>query len=226
MLKGTEAFANGWPVGDTVGPLVASHLIGDGKPRDVADDETIMVRRRIKGRNVIVVRAKGPGGRLGKLGRAVEILAKRNKIAKVITVDAAAKLEGEKTGSVAEGIGVAIGGIGVDRSYIEKIASEKDIPLDTIVVKMSQEEAIMPMRKEIIDAVPYVLKLVEKNIQETGSRGDIIVIGVGNCTGVGNTRKDAIKAEALIRKVAAQIKRQEDAEERDRKKFSRRFFGA
>jgi hypothetical protein len=225
MLKGTEAFSNGWPVGDSIGPLVASHLINDGKARDIVDDETIIVRRKIGGRSVIIMRAKGPGGRLGKLGRAVELLAKKGRIAKVITVDAAAKLEGEKTGSVAEGIGVAIGGIGVDRGYIEKIATEKDIPLDTIVVKMSQEEAIMPMRKEILDTVPYVLKLVEKNIRETKDKGEIIVIGVGNCIGVGNTKKDAIKAELLIKKVAAQVKKQEEAEEKDSKKLSRRLFG-
>ncbi|MBI4894785.1 MAG: DUF1512 family protein [Candidatus Aenigmarchaeota archaeon] len=225
MLKGTEAFANGWPVGDTVGPLVASHLIGDGKSKDIADDETVVVKRRIKGRNVIVMRAKGPGGRLGKLGRAVEILSRRGKIAKVITVDAAAKLEGEKTGAIAEGIGVAIGGIGVDRGYIEKIATEKDIPLDTIVVKMSQEEAIMPMRMEILNAVPSVLKMVERNVQETAEKGDIIIIGVGNCTGVDNDKKGALKAELLIKKVAAQVKKQEAVEEKDRKKFSNRFLG-
>jgi hypothetical protein len=155
----------------------------------------------------------------------VEILSRRGKIAKVITVDAAAKLEGEKTGAIAEGIGVAIGGIGVDRGYIEKIATEKDIPLDTIVVKMSQEEAIMPMRMEILNAVPSVLKMVERNVQETAEKGDIIIIGVGNCTGVDNDKKGALKAEVLIKKVAAQVKKQEAAEEKDRKKFSNRFLG-
>ncbi len=116
MLKGTEAFANGWPVGDALGPLVASHMIGDSRAKNIADDETIVVKKRIKGRNVFIIRARGPGGRLGKLGKAVEILSKKRKVAKIISIDAAAKLEGEKTGSIAEGIGEAIGGIGVDRS--------------------------------------------------------------------------------------------------------------
>lgn len=225
MLKGTESFANGWPVGDSIGPLVASHMIGDSRTKDIADDETIVVKKKIKGRNVFVLRAKGPGGRLGKLGKAVEIISKRNRIAKVITVDAAAKLEGEKTGSIAEGIGVAIGGIGVDRSYIEKIATENEMPLDTFVVKMSQEEAIMPMRAEILAAAPHVIKMVESNIADTKEKGDIIMIGVGNCTGIGNTKKEAQKVEELIKKVAAQVRKQEKEEEKEKSKAVNKIFG-
>ena len=54
------------------------------------------------------------------------------KIAKIITIDAAAKLEGERTGTIAEGVGVALGGIGVDRTYIENVAVKRKIPLDSI----------------------------------------------------------------------------------------------
>lgn len=225
MLRGTEAFANGWPVGDSVGPLIASHMIEGGKPKDVADDETIVVGKKIKGRNVLIIRAKGPGGRLGKLGKAVEILSRNRKIAKIISVDAAAKLEGEKTGNVAEGVGVAIGGIGVDRSYIERIATDRDIPLDSVVVKMSQEEAIMPMKIEVFQAVPRVIKIVEKNIDETDEKGDIIVVGVGNCTGIGNTRKEAAESEDLIKRNAMLMKREEKAEEKERGRLINKIFG-
>jgi hypothetical protein len=225
MLRGTEAFANGWPVGDSVGPLIASHMIEGGKARDIADDETIVVNKKIKGRNVFIIRAKGPGGRLGKLGRAVEILSRKRKIAKIISIDAAAKLEGERTGNVAEGVGVAIGGIGVDRSYIEKIATERDLPLDSVVVKMSQEEAIMPMKMEVLQAVPRVIKIVENNIAETDEKGDIIVVGVGNCTGIGNTKKEAAESEELIKRNAMLMKREEKAEEKERGRLINKIFG-
>ncbi|MEM5791087.1 MAG: DUF1512 family protein, partial [Candidatus Aenigmatarchaeota archaeon] len=132
LLKGTEALTNGWPVGDSVGAFVAAHLIGKEKVKEIEED-TIMAKKRIKRKEVYIIKAKGPGGRLGKLGRAVEKIVKREKVAKIITIDAALKLEGEKTGSMAEGIGVAIGGVGVDRAYIEEIASKKNIPLDSLI---------------------------------------------------------------------------------------------
>jgi hypothetical protein len=207
LLNGTDAFINGWAVGDAIGCLVAAKLIGDAKAKD-ADDETIVARRTIKGKSVVIVKAKGPGGRLGKLGRVVEGIVRRENIAKIITVDAALKLEGEKLGATAEGTGVAIGGAGVDRAYIEAIATKKSIPLDTFVVKMGQEEAIQPMKKEIIDAADDVTKAVEENISNT--KGKVIVIGVGNTTGVGNSRKEADHAEKEIRKIAKAIAAKED----------------
>jgi hypothetical protein len=101
LLKGTEALANGWPIGDSAGSLVGAHLIGKSRTKEIEED-TLLARKKIKGKNVFIIKAKGPGGRLGKLGRAVEKLIKRQKIAKIITIDAAVKLEGEKTGSIAE----------------------------------------------------------------------------------------------------------------------------
>jgi len=200
LLKGTEALTNGWPVGDSVGAFVAAHLIGKEKVREIEVD-TIVAKRRIKGREVYIIKAKGPGGRLGKVGRAVEKIVKREKIAKIITIDAALKLEGEKTGSIAEGVGVAIGGIGVDRAYIENLAVKKNIPLDSIIIKMSQEEAIQPIKKEILASIPRVISLVEKNIVETKEKGRIVVVGVGNTSGVGNSKKEAEEAEKLAKRV-------------------------
>ncbi|MHA1743919.1 MAG: DUF1512 family protein [Candidatus Heimdallarchaeota archaeon] len=207
LYKGTEALTNGWPIGDSVGPLVGAHLIGDSKVKEVEED-TLVARKKIKGKTVFIVKAKGPGGRLGKLGKTVERLVKKYKISKIITIDAATKLEGETTGSVAEGIGVAIGGIGVDRSYIEDISTKKEIPLDSYVIKMGQEEAIQPMKKEILMAVPKVIKRVEENIKET--KGNIIVVGVGNTVGVGNNKKDAEKAEKLVNDVLKILKRRKE----------------
>lgn len=225
LLRGTEALTNGWPIGDSVGSLVAAHLIGNLKTKEIEED-TLLARKKIKGKNVFIIKAKGPGGRLGKLGRAVEKLIKRQKIAKIITIDAAAKLEGEKTGSIAEGIGVAIGGIGVDRAYIENIATKKEIPLDSIIIKMSQEEAIMPMKKEILDSIPKVLKIVEENIAKTKQKGNIIVVGVGNSCGIGNDEKAARQAEEQVKKIAKMMKKREEEEKKKEKKFSDWFsFG-
>jgi hypothetical protein len=207
MLNGTDAFINGWAVGDGIGCLAAAAMIGNTKVKN-ADDETVVARKKIKGKNVIIVKARGPGGRLGKLGRVVEAIIKKEKIAKIITIDAALKLEGEKLGATAEGTGVAIGGAGVDRAYIEAISTRKAIPLDTFVIKMGQEEAIQPMKKEIIDAKESVIKAVEDDI--AGTKGKIILIGVGNTTGVGNDGKSADAAEKEIRKVAKAVQEKED----------------
>jgi hypothetical protein len=141
---------------------------------------------------------------LGKLGKAAEKIIKEEKITKIITVDAAAKLEGEKTGSVAQGVGVAIGGAGVDRSYIENMATKSEMPLDTYVVKMSQEEAIMPIKKDILNSIPRVISLVEENISE--AKGDVLLIGVGNTVGVGNDKKAALEAESKAIKILGILK--------------------
>lgn len=203
LLKGTEALTNGWPLGDSVGCLVAAHLIGNSKTKEIEED-TLLARKKIKGREVLIVKARGPGGRIGKLGRAVEKLVKKEKISKIITIDAAVKFEGEKTGSIAEGIGVAIGGIGVDRAYIENIAVKRNIPLDSIVIKMSQEEAIQPMKKDILLSVNRVIGSIEDNIART--KGKIIVVGVGNSTGIGNNKKEAEETERLIKRVLAMLR--------------------
>lgn len=216
LVKGTEAFTKGWPIGDTIGALVVANLI-EGKTKEIEED-TLLAKGRIKGREVYLIKAKGPGGRLGKLGRAVEKIVKKEKIAKIITIDAKAKLEGERTGSVAEGIGVAIGGIGVDRAYIEEIATKKKIPLDSIVIKMSSEESIMPMKKEILFSIPEVIERVKYSIENTKRKGKIIVVGVGNSCGVGNNRKEAKKAEEKIKKIIKIMKKREKEEKKARRK--------
>ena len=47
----------------------------------------------------------------------------------LIMVDAAGKLEGEDVGEIAEGVGAAIGGPGVEKYKIERAAIENNIPL-------------------------------------------------------------------------------------------------
>jgi len=214
LLAGTEALTNGWPIGDAAGPFVVANMIGDSTPKEI-EEGTLVYQKKIKKRTVYIVKAKGPGGRLGKLGKTVEKLMKTKRICKIISIDAAAKLEGEKTGTVAEGIGVAIGGIGVDRAYIENIAVNKNIPLDSIIIKMSQEEAIQPIKREILNAVPNAIKIVENTIEDTKERGDILVVGVGNTGGVGNSKKAAEDAEREARKISKVFEEREKKEKKN-----------
>lgn len=208
MLNGTETMANGWPMGDSAGPMVASHLIGDSRGKEIRD--TIIVRKKIKGRNVIVVKAKGPGGRLGKEWEVVEKEVRRGKVAKIISVDAAAKLEGEKTGAVAEGVGVAMGIF--YRAFIENIATEKKVPIESIAIKMAPEQAIMNMPLDVLKSVPRAVHLVEENIKNTKRKGTIIVMGVGNTSGVGNNKKSLEQAEKKVKEIAQMMKRREEQE--------------
>ncbi|MCD6403262.1 MAG: DUF1512 domain-containing protein [Candidatus Aenigmarchaeota archaeon] len=200
LLKGTQALTNGWPVGDGIGCLVAAKLIGKSKVKQIYD-ETIMAEVRIEGKKCLVVKPKGPGGRLGNPGKAVEKLTKKYRVAKIITIDAALKLEGEKTGSVAEGVGVAMGGPGVEKTYIENVAVKKNIPLDSVIVKMSQEEAITPMKKEIYEALPKVLEIVRENVKSTKGKGVVLIVGVGNTSGIGNSSKDLAATEKILKSI-------------------------
>ena len=226
LLSGTEALVNGWPIGDTIGNLAAANFVGKGKMREFEKD-VMLGEKTVGKRKIYIMKARGPGGRLGKIGKAVEKLVNKKKIAKIITIDAAAKLEGEKTGTVAEGVGVALGGIGVDRTYIEDVAVKKKIPLDSIVVKMSQEEAIQPMKREILSTVPYVLRVVGERIKATRSSGAILVIGVGNSSGVGNNQKAALEAEKNIKKIASQMKvREKRMKEKKKKNWANLFWGS
>ena len=183
-----EAFSKGFPIGDSVGCLVAAkfiHLYGKGEPVEVAK-ETIVSKAEFKGREVIVIKAKGPSGVTGRLDDALTMAIKGGKRPKVIiTVDAALKLEGERTGTVIDGIGVAIGGLGVEKFNIEKMATKLGIPLYAILIKMSGPEALSVMCKEVALSAERALKRVERVIEERSEKGDtVVLIGVGNSIGV------------------------------------------
>jgi len=100
-------------------------------------------------------------------------------------IDAALKLEGEDSGSVAQGFGAAIGGIGTDRFKIEAIATKYDIPIFAIVVRQSVKEAITLMKKEISDQAENVKSQVYEMITDNSNPNQtVLVIGVGNTLGV------------------------------------------
>lgn len=219
LYNGTEALTNGWPIGDGIGPYIITDLIGDSKYEKFGD-ETILVRKKYKNKDAIIIKALGPGGRTGDLGRLMDKIASKEKIAKIITVDAALKLEGEKTGTIAEGVGVAIGGIGVEKDYVENIAVKKKIPLDSVVIKMSQEEAITPMKKSIVDSLPKVKEALNEALSRTKENGKIVIVGVGNTSGVGNNKKDQEKARKIIDE---NIKKMKKAAEKKKRRIPNPF---
>ena len=111
-----KAFAYGQPIGDGAGPLVAAKLMHGYEIRKLPKD-CVMATVPLEGRTALIIKAEGPGGNVGKPGDAVEVVIEENegKIANVIMIDAGLKLEGETLGEVADGIGAAIGGPGVDQ---------------------------------------------------------------------------------------------------------------
>ncbi len=186
--KAQDTFRDGKPVGDSLGPLVAARLMLNATRKWEPAEETVAAETIVEGRKVIVVKALGPLATVGRPGEAVaKIVEEHNgQIARIITVDAALKLEGEQTGSVAEGVGVAMGDPGPEKIAIERVATKYGIPIDAVIVKMGMEEAITDMPKEVYDAAEKAESLVRKIITERTPLGSsVIVVGVGNTSGVG-----------------------------------------
>jgi hypothetical protein len=182
-----KAFADGQPIGDGAGPLVIAKLMHGSETREVPKD-CVAATITFENRSAIVLKAKGPGGNVGKPGDAVKQLINENegKIASVIMIDAGLKLEGEGVGEVAEGVGAAIGGPGVDQYRIEESVSENHIPIYAVIVKEDIGDAVSIMRKEISDSVDKVIERVKSVVLERTKEGDrIIIVGVGNTIGIG-----------------------------------------
>ncbi len=183
----------GAPIGDAAGPLVAYRLSRQlrdaSEPREIAKD-TIYIRGLMDDRIVYVVKARGPGSTVGRPGEAVEKLAEaiagsNEKLDAIITVDAALKLEGEETGSIAEGSGVAMGDPGPEKIRIERVAVRLGVPVYAVAIKMGLEEAITAMRKEVEEGVNRALDRVKDMIRELVRPGNaVIIVGVGNTIGV------------------------------------------
>lgn len=206
--KATQAFVEVLPIGDGIGPLVTVSMVPKGKKMKIYKDEEFAVyQTKIRGRQVLLSKANGPGPSTGKPGKFLNKIIKRHKIKKIITVDAALRLEGEKAGSVAEGVGVAMGGPGVERYLIEQFATAKNIPLDAVVIKVNEEEALSPMILDVLKAVPKAQKAVKKSISHSKKSDKILIIGVGNTSGVGNSLKEAEISEDKIIKHAKRMKK-------------------
>ena len=182
-----KAFAYGQPIGDGAGPLAVAKLMHGYQSRKIPKD-CVVATVPIEGRTAFIIKAEGPGGNVGKPGDAVKAVVEENKgkIASVIMIDAGLKLEGEKVGEVAEGVGAAIGGPGVDQYKIEEAIVEYHIPINAVIIKEDIGDAVSPMRKEIADSADTVIERVKNVLLERTKEGDkVIIVGVGNTIGIG-----------------------------------------
>lgn len=187
LAAALRAFTYGQPIGDGAGQLVTAKLIYGQEQRKIEKDY-ITSTIQIEGRTAHVLKGEGPGGNVGKPGEAIKRIIEENngKISSIITIDAAQKLEGEKPGEIAEGIGVAIGGPGIDQFKVEEELVKYKIPIYAIVIKEDIGDAVSPMRKEIFDAVDPTIERIKRVIMERTKQGDtIIVAGIGNSIGIG-----------------------------------------
>ncbi len=187
-----KAFSEGSPIGDGLGPLVvASFLREISKDNIEAQEivkETIVQELNFEDRMIYIVRAKGPGGTVGKPGKVIRDLVKKHgdSISRIIMIDAGLKLTGDKTGSIAIGVGAAIGGIGIEKHYIEESTTGKDIPIDALICKQSLEDAITTMKRPITQSVPNIVEKIKMAIRKRTEKGTkVIVAGIGNTIGIG-----------------------------------------
>lgn len=182
-----RAFTQGQPIGDGAGALVAAKLMHGYEQKKIAK-EIVMAKVPLEGRTAYVLKAEGPGATVGKPGEAITRIIEENdgKVATVIVVDAALKLEGEKLGGVAEGVGVAIGGPGVEHYKVDETVLKHKIPVNAVIIKEDVGDAVSTMRKEIIDAADAAIERIKRLILERTSAGDsLIIAGVGNTVGIG-----------------------------------------
>jgi len=182
-----KAFAYGQPIGDGVGALVAAKLMHGYPVRKVPKD-CVVATVPIEGRTAYVIKAEGPGGNVGKPGDAIKTIIEENegKIANIIMIDAALKLEGEEVGEVADGVGAAIGGPGVDQFKIEETILKYRIPINAVIIKEDIGDAVSPMRREIFEAADKAIERIKQLIVERTKEGDkVIICGVGNTIGIG-----------------------------------------
>ncbi len=187
-----KAFSEGSPIGDGLGPLVVASFIRSVSEDEIKADEitreTIVQEVNFEDRTVFVVRAKGPGGTVGKPGKAIKQLIEQHgdTISRIIMIDAGLKLTGDKTGSIAVGVGAAIGGIGIEKHLIEEASTGKLIPIDALICKQSLEDAITTMKRPITKSVAQFVEKIKTSIRKRTEKGTkIILAGIGNTTGIG-----------------------------------------
>jgi hypothetical protein len=191
LMNATDPLKQVKPLGDGVGPLVAAKFIKAGSAPAVESiaKDTVMARVEHAGRHLVVIKAEGPMAYAGKPGIAIRKVVESiegTPPKAIIMVDAAAKLEGEETGAIAQGIGAAIGGIGVENFQIEEVAAKYKIPLYAVLVKEGEEDVMAAMKEEIARGADKAVEAVKRMIEETSAEGDcVILVGVGNTLGIG-----------------------------------------
>ena len=184
MHGAVPAFKAGQPVGDGIGPMVVGSMMV-GLEKKEAAFQTVVAKGSVGGRTAYLLKAEGPASTVGRPGEAVESLVEGARPDAIIMVDAALKMEGEESASIAQGFGAAIGGIGTERFRIEQAAAARGIPLLAIVVKQSAKEAVGLMTREIAESAAKVRSRVLRMVAENTAEGQtVLIVGVGNTSGV------------------------------------------
>ena len=184
MKEAIPVFKAGQPVGDGIGPMVVGKMMMNSQKETIAF-QTVLAKTEFEGRTLFLLKAEGPSSTVGRPADALETIVSKNKLDAIIMIDAALKMEGEDSASVAQGFGAAIGGIGIERFQIEAIATDNHIQVFSIIVKQSVKEAITLMTKEIANQADEVRSQVYEMIQENTKPGQsVLIIGVGNTAGV------------------------------------------
>lgn len=184
LKDAVPAFIKGQPVGDGIGPMVVGRMML-GIPKEEAAFQTVAARTEIEGRAVTLLKAEGPASHVGRPADALSRVMSDGRVDLIVMIDAALKMEGEESASVAHGFGAAIGGIGTERFEIEEAAASKNVPILSIVIKQTVKEAITLMSKEISGRVAEVEGQVRQMILDNAEPGQsVVVIGVGNTSGV------------------------------------------
>jgi len=179
-----HAIKRGQPIGDSIGPMIVGELMLETKKENVTF-ETVWSKTTFEDRDLFLLKAEGPNATVGRPGDGFEKIISTKKPDLVIMIDAALKLEGENSASIAKGFGAAIGGIGTERFKIEEIATKNEIPILALVVKQSIYEAITLMTDDIAHQADTVKEELLQMIRDNTVSGQtILVIGVGNTIGV------------------------------------------
>ena len=184
MKNAIPAFSQGQPIGDGIGPMVVGKMMLNTTKQTLAF-ETVCGETEYGGRKLFLLKAEGPSATVGRPGDAVEEIISKQKLDTIIMIDAALKMEGEESATVAQGFGAAIGGIGTERFQIEEIATKHKISVFAIIIKESVKEAITLMTKNIADKADDVRSQIYEMIKDNTKEGqNVLVIGVGNTLGV------------------------------------------
>ena len=184
MNASIPAFKKGQPLGDGIGPMVVGKMMLN-EDKQIISFQTVLAKINYEKRKLFLVKAEGPGSTVGRPDDALQKIVDTDKIDAIIMIDAALKMEGEDSASIARGFGAAIGGIGTEKFQIEQIATQNEIPIFSIVVKQSVKEAITLMTKEIADQADNVRSQVYEMILENTVEGQsVVIVGVGNTAGV------------------------------------------